>query len=322
MDLSRLHGLELREVGYERLKKCLNHFVSRIKNTKKNDGSKKTLISTFGKIKKPGPKIRESLIKKRKKPFELLKQSQSVTFSRITLTDLPTSDVLSDVTSLWSKNGLNTRIKTFLFKFYNNLLGLNTRVSHFANTVDRSCTMCKINQSRLNVPVPVPAVPVPCPDESFKHMFLDCPIVRKLHDLFLEKYFNSLTFNSDLDRAKFFFYGTVPGLKSYNVFIHATVLIFQYVIWQMKLKKRILSFESNSILLMENLLCLFNNNKEARKKSQELNFTLCRSINRLPVQQLAPGVPLQARPPAAAPPPALNVAPPAPGIPPAPPWRH
>ncbi len=144
-------------------------------------------------------------------------------------------------------------------------------------------------------------------DKSFEHMFLDCPIVRKLHDQFLEKYFNSLNFNSDLDRAKFFFYGTV--------------LIFQYVIWQMKLKKRILSFESNSILLMEYLLCFFCNNKEARKKSQELNFTLCRSINRLPVQQLAPGVPLQARLPAAAPPPALNVAPPAPGIPPAPPWR-
>ncbi len=188
-DLSRLHGLELLEVGYERLKKCLNHFVSRIKNTKNNDGSKKTLLSIFGKIKKPGPKIRECLVKKRKKPFELLKQSQSVTFSRITLTDLPTNDVLGDVISLWSKNGFNTRIKTFLFKFYNNLLGLNTRVSHFDNTVDRRCTICKINQSRLNVPVPA-AVPVPTPDESVKHMFLDCPIVWKLHDQFLEKYFN------------------------------------------------------------------------------------------------------------------------------------
>jgi hypothetical protein len=153
-------------------------------------------------------------------------------------------------------------------------------------------------------------------------MFLDCPLVRKLHDQFLEKNFNSLTFNTDLDRAKFFFYGTVAGQKKYNVFIHASVLIFQYVIWQMKLKKRILSFESNTILFMENLLCFYCNNKEARKNSLELNFSLCRTINRLPVQQLAPGVPRQARPPAAAPPPALQVAPPAPGIPPAPPWRH
>jgi hypothetical protein len=322
-DLSRLHGLELREVGYERLTKCLNHFVSRIKYSKNNDGSKKTLISTFGKIKKPGPKIRECLIKKRKKSFELVKQTQSVSFSRITLTDLPSCEVLSDVTSLWSKNGLNTRVKTFIFKFYNNLLGLNTRVSHFANTVDRGCTLCKINRSPPNALVPAPAaVPLPYPDENFKHMFLDCPTVRKLHDQFLNKYFTSVTFNNDLDRAKFFFYGTVPGFNNYNVFIHGTVLIFQYAIWQMKLKKRILSFESNSIILMENLLCFFNNNKEARKKSLELNFSLCRSINRLPVLHPAPGVPLQARPPAAAPPPAFNVAPPAPGIPPAPPWRH
>ncbi len=326
-DLSRIHGLELSEVGYERLTKCLNHFISRLKATKNNDGSKKTLISIFGKIKKPGAKIRECIVKKRKKQFELLKQSQIVTFSRITLTDLPTNEELGEVISLWSKNGFNTRIKTFLFKFYNNLLGLNTRVSHFDNSVDCSCTVCKINQSNnflgLRVPVPVPApVPVPTPDESFKHMFLDCPVVRKLHDQFLEKYFNSLTFNSDSERAKFFFYGMVPGQKKYNVFIHATVLIFQYVIWQMKLKKRILSFESNTILFMENLLCFYCNNNEARKKSQELNFSLCRTINRLPVQQLAPGVPLQARPPAAAPPPAIQAAPPAPGIPPAPPWRH
>jgi hypothetical protein len=121
-DLSRLHGLELLEVGYERLKKCLSHLVSRIKNSKNNDGSKKTLLSIFGTIKKPGPKIRECLVKKRKKPFELLKQSQSVTFSRITLTELPTKDVLGDVISLWSKSGFNTRLKTFLFKFYNNFL--------------------------------------------------------------------------------------------------------------------------------------------------------------------------------------------------------
>ncbi len=119
--------------------------------------------------------------------------------------------------SLWSKNGFNTRIKTFLF--YNNLLGLNTRVSHFDNTVDRKCTICKINQSNINIGLRVNVVPVPVPvptaDESFKHVFLDCPLVRKLHGQFLEKKnFNSLTFNTDLDRAKFFFYGTVPGQKN------------------------------------------------------------------------------------------------------------
>ncbi len=159
-DLSRLHGLELSELGYERLTKCLNHFVSRLKATKNNEGSKKTLISIFGKIKKPGAKIRESLVKKRKKPFKLLKQSQIVTFSRITITDLPASDVLGTVVSLWSKNDFNTRIKT-LFKFYNYLLGLNTRVSHFDNTADRSCTICKINQSNTNVGLRVNVVPVP-----------------------------------------------------------------------------------------------------------------------------------------------------------------
>jgi hypothetical protein len=206
---------------------------------------------------------------------------------------------------------------------------LNTRVSHFNNTVDRSCTICKINQSNISigtnrntVPVPVNPVPIPTANESFKHMFSDCPLVKKLQDQFLNKYFTGLTFESEIARACFFFYGTVPGHSNYNIFVHATVLTFQYQIWQIKLKKRLLSFESVAILFMENLLGFFCNNKEARKKSLEFNFPLCRSINRLPVQELAVRAPQQARAPAAANQPAPQVAPPAPGIPPAPPWRH
>jgi hypothetical protein len=323
--LLTLYGIELSDIGYERLTKCLNHFVSRLKASANNDGSRKTLISVFGKIKKLGAKIRETLIKKRKKPFELLKQSQSVTFSRITGTELPTADDMGSMVSLWSKNGLNTRVKTFLFKFYNNLLGINTRVSHFDNSVDRRCTICKINQSNNNIGTRVNVAPVPVTvliaDESFKHVFLDCPLVRKLHDQFLEKYFNSLTFNTEAERAKFFLYGTVPGNVNYNIFIHASIMLFQYGIWQMKLKKRILSFESNTIMFTENVLGFFCMNKEAREKSLELNFSLCRSINRLPVQDLAPRVPPLVRAPATEPPPARQAHPPAPGIPPAPPWR-
>jgi hypothetical protein len=183
-ELLRTYGLELGIQGYERLAKCLNHFVSKLKLSKTNDGSKKTLISVYGKLKKPGAKIRESLIKKRKKPFDLAKQPQSVTFSRITNTVLPKNDVLGAIVSLWSKNGFNTRNKTFLFKFYNNILGLNTRVSHFNNSVDRGCTICKINHSNnpigtIGNTVPALANPVPAPiaDENFKHMFLDCPTV-------------------------------------------------------------------------------------------------------------------------------------------------
>jgi hypothetical protein len=73
---------------------------------------------------------------------------------------------------------------------------------------------------------------------------------------------------------------------------------------------------------MENLLGFFCNNKEAQKKSLEFNFPLCRSINRLPAQDLTVRAPQLERAPGAANQPAPQVAPPAPGISPAPPWRH
>jgi hypothetical protein len=109
-DLSRDYGLALGNLGYERLVKCLNHFVSKLKLNKSNDGSKKTLISVYGKLKKPGPKIRETLLKKRQKPFDLAKQPQSVTFSKITNTVLPSNVTFGEIVSLWSKNGFNTRV--------------------------------------------------------------------------------------------------------------------------------------------------------------------------------------------------------------------
>ncbi len=57
-------------------------------------------------------------------------------------------------------------------------------------------------------------------------MFYDCPLVKKLQDQFLNKYFAGLTFESAAARACFFFYGTVPGHSNYNIFVHAAVLTF------------------------------------------------------------------------------------------------
>jgi hypothetical protein len=43
---------------------------------------------------------------------------------------------------IWNTCGIANRDGTFIFKFFNNILGLNTRVSRFARDVNRSCTLC------------------------------------------------------------------------------------------------------------------------------------------------------------------------------------
>jgi hypothetical protein len=306
-------GLELSLVGYARLGTCLNHYVSRIKAKSDNDGTKKSIFSTVGRLKKPGIKIREILLKRRKKPFDLSKQTQTTTFATVSGSIIPTNAVYGSITSVWSNSAISNRFRTFLFKFYNNILGLNTRVSHFGNNVSRKCTLCAINQQAPNINLPV-TVPVPESDETFKHLFLDCPTTKKLHTDFIDEYFTGLRLENVNDRANFFFQGRLNNAQNYNLFIHIAILAFQFCIWEMKLKKRSLSFQSLNIWYMEIILCFFKLNKEARTSSQKYNFPLCRIVNRLPpTARVRPAwiqgrprpapQPTQLRPPSPPPPP-------------------
>jgi hypothetical protein len=281
-ELCQTTGINLNLTGYARLGTCLSHYVSRMKAKTDNDGSKKSLYAAIGRLKKPGLKIRELLLKKRKKPFDLSKQTQTTTFAKVSGSVIPANDTYGFVISVWSKNALPNRLRTFLFKFYNNILGLNTRVSHFDNNVSRKCTLCSINQQSNfnNGTVPVP---IPVPDETFKHVFADCPVTVRLHTAFIDEFFTGITFVNVTDRLNFFFQGRLNDGQNYNLFIHAAVMAFQYCIWEMKLKKRLLSFESSKIEFMEILLGFFYMNKDARTTSQKYNFPLCRLVNRLPL---------------------------------------
>ena len=77
----------------------------------------------------------------------------------------------------WNNNFLPGKISTFLFKFYNNILGINSRVSKFNNTVDPGCTFCTIKNIR------------PVCKESFVHICYYCETTNKIIAEFFERYF-------------------------------------------------------------------------------------------------------------------------------------
>jgi hypothetical protein len=96
--------------------------------------------------------------------------------------------------------------------------------------------LCSINQQAATHNTRV-TVPVPVPDETFKHLFLDCPTTKKLHMDFIDEYFTGLRLENVNDRANFFFQGRLNDAQNYNLFIHIAILAFQFCIWEMKLKK-------------------------------------------------------------------------------------
>jgi hypothetical protein len=73
---------------------------------------------------------------------------------------LPDEKALKFLWADWNCGFYRNRCRDFLYKFRNNILGINARVCKFVNTVNAECTLCCINKE----PLPVNA-------ESFVHLF-------------------------------------------------------------------------------------------------------------------------------------------------------
>ncbi len=82
------------------------------------------------------------MVKRRKKTFDLGKQLTVRTFSRITGIEYIGNELFSKIASAWNEQGITNRQKSFIFKYFNNILGVTTRTSHFAANGTRNCFFC------------------------------------------------------------------------------------------------------------------------------------------------------------------------------------
>jgi len=108
------------------------------------------------------------------------KTKSVVSFCSLVRTDPPPKEKVGLWLGMWNTGGLNNRIRTFMFKFSNNLLGLNTR--HFVANQNRGCTFCDGNGTTVL-------------DESFIHIFLECPTTFEWHNQFKKKISTSFNHN-------------------------------------------------------------------------------------------------------------------------------
>jgi len=165
-------NVEISIEGYADLCTALNHYVNRIRVNPINNGKSITFMEEFGNLKKPCKKMHGTLLKRRKKPFDLGNSTTCQTFFRITTIPYVGNETFQIILSAWNLTGLPNRFRTFILRFYNNTLGINTRLSHFVNNRERFCTFCNIkNEANLL-------------DETFLHLFLECKYTREWHNFF------------------------------------------------------------------------------------------------------------------------------------------
>ncbi len=124
----------------------------------------------------------------------------------------------------WNKVFLDSRLRVFEFKYYNNILGLNTRVAHFNINVNAACTFC----SKTG--------PWPAAAETMLHLFYYCPYVSKLFGKMERSFF----INTILTKEQFFL-GSVSDNEKINIAVTIILDIYRYLIWQSKLEKKITS---------------------------------------------------------------------------------
>jgi hypothetical protein len=113
-------------------------------------------------------------------------------------------------------------MRIFKFKYYNNLLGLNSRVAHFNMAITEECTFCNL------------VGPKPAASETFVHLFYYCNHVQQLLEKLIKKYVNK----PQLTKEQYFL-GNVSVNETENIALTIVLDIFRYLIWQSKLERKI-----------------------------------------------------------------------------------
>jgi hypothetical protein len=186
-------------------------------------------VMSFGEVysfqKKPARSVRHFLQKKRTEKIRAEDQKMTVSFRRISNSNLNIDNGWVTLLSLWSLHSLKSKFKMFLFKFYNNTLGLNVRVSHFNLGHNRACFLCLVRNDGESE------------EESFFHLFYDCITTRTLHELFITRWLPDTPLTIE-NKKKLWFYGALPSDEKLNLFHCTALLLFQFQIWQCKLSKK------------------------------------------------------------------------------------
>jgi hypothetical protein len=97
------------------------------------------------------------------------------------------------------------------------MLGLNVRVSHFNKEIGRACTFCSLDDNAA------------APDETFLHLFFDCPKTKAIVKNFCSNY-KGIDWENELAMKNFIFTGTLTDLKTQNIFLITVSMVFNYEI--------------------------------------------------------------------------------------------
>jgi hypothetical protein len=230
-----LTGIALDRVRYNKIRAC---YLWVSKKYHSEGAEAVPLPEFFRKLKKGSKKFRVILNYEKIKVnhYESLQQIKS--FHRCTETTFTNEKRSSSNMSSWNTFCFPNRLKVFLFKYYNNVLGTGNRVMHIDLRKDPSCVFCNANKN------------FPSPIETFSHIFYDCPFIEPILNTFLSKYFRTVP------SREIFFTGNFNENENVNIPAVLVLDVLRYTVWQMKLHKAKPTFftiEAETLYLLEQI---------------------------------------------------------------------
>ena len=174
-----------------RINTALFCFISGLEPHRTTDGTAVSLPACLSGFKKGSRKIRNFFDADRLQNYGLGKLTQVNTYARVIGLNRLDDAHLKVFLSSWGMSCLPYRLREFIFKSINNILGLNTRLAHFVEENERGCTFCNIK----NVD--------PLPDETFFHLFYVCQTMQHWIRFFEGHLFQDWDFGVEETRKKF-----------------------------------------------------------------------------------------------------------------------
>jgi len=211
---------------YFRLSTAIRNFM----NTKMRNITENGITAPLGlfltRFKKGSNRIRKVMEKESVANTNITTFRTVLKFYDLVGADLPEKESIENFHSMWGNVHVQNSIREFIFKFLNNQLPLNTRLSHYAEGVERGCSLCYA--SKL----------LPAAEETFCHLFFDCTVTGSILARVGHNYFAGFYPNSRPDQIKFWFTFS-QNFEGGNGFVTWTKIVVLYKIWRMKIEKTI-----------------------------------------------------------------------------------
>jgi hypothetical protein len=218
IEMDRVFGFELSNFQYNGIVNAYRSALNRFHNAEHTNTSIRSFIVRF----KKGSRYFRKVISSETACKVLSNTTQCRTFMRLIDCNIPSEVRIKDLFTSWYRNFYNSEVRVFLFKFYGNILGLNSRVTHFNPDINGGCTFCILSGD------------LPPPSETFAHLFFECKRVADVLETILLRFLG----NNRVSKENFFL-GTMNVCeqtnKSYTVFFN----LIKYLIWRCKLEKKI-----------------------------------------------------------------------------------